>query len=184
MTNSTVMASVQEEHDGKDGILGNQAGGTFYHGTAAEYRAFFNKVRTLGKTHCPDVKFGQIVADADRLASCLVPEADFYGSDPHFYGWTSDGKPTGGTFAQRLETLATRLEQAGVGDKPFIINVGGVERAGDPTAKAGYISDMADVLKTAHTDYPNLLYATWWDRGTEAVDTSPQSLEAFRKCFA
>jgi len=168
-----VYLSVQEEMDGLGDV----------HGTPEEFRAFYDKIDRLAATYAPDAKVGQVVASADRLATWLVRGADFYGFDPHFYGWPTP------SFQAQLDDVLARMAEAGVGGRPFIVNTGGVENPDDPNAKARWIAAMCARLRS--NMLPGFLFATWWDRAgvvngkavDERFDSSPRSLAAFRTCY-
>lgn len=183
-----VYITAQEEHDGADGAANHAAGRTQAQ-AVSDYRAWANHVKALAAVHCPGALVGQVVADVSRLPTWFWPEADFYGSDPHFYGWNANGTPSGGTFAQRMNTVISVMTSLGIiGNKPWSMHVGGVERVGDPAAKAGYISGMGATLETAPV-VPD--WVTWWDRSgnvngstaDERIDTTPQSLAAFAALY-
>jgi hypothetical protein len=168
-----VYLSVHEEMDGLGDV----------HGTPEEFRAFYAKISALAAIYAPKAEVGQVLATADRLATWVVRDADFYGFDPHFYGWPTP------SFQAQLNNVFARMAEAGVGGRPFIINTGGVENPDDPNAKARWIAAMCARLKS-NTE-PEFLFATWWDRAgvvngkavDERFDSSPQSLAAYRTCY-
>ena len=83
-----------------------------------------------------------------------------------------------------MDDVVARMAEAGVGGHPFIINIGGVENADDPYAKARWISAMCARLRS--NTLPGFLFATSWDRAgvvngkavDERFDSSPESLAA------
>lgn len=187
-----VYLSVQEEMDGADGMANHAAGRTQAQ-AVSDYRAWFLHVKSLVATYIPGALCGQVVADVTRLPTWFVPEADYYGADPHFYGWNANGTPSGGQFVQRMNTIISTLTSlgvivGGVALKPWSMHVGGVERAGDPSAKANYITQMGLTLENAAV-VPD--WVTWWDRSgnvngstaDERIDTTPQSLAAFAALY-
>jgi len=191
-TGPDIYLSVQEEQDGADGASNHAAGRTQAQ-AVSDYRAWANHVKALAAIHCPRAKCGQVVADVTRLPTWFWPEAEWYGADPHFYGWNANGTPSGGQFSSRMNTVISTLTSlgvivGGVAIKPWSMHVGGVENPNDPNGKANYITLMGQTLESAPV-VPD--WVTWWDRSgnvngstaNETIDSSPQSLAAFAALF-
>ena len=77
LDSADVYLSVHEEMDGLGDV----------HGTPEEFRAFYAKIAALAAIYAPRAEVGQVLASADRLATWVVRDADFFGFDPHFYDW-------------------------------------------------------------------------------------------------
>lgn len=173
LDNADVYLSVHEEMDGLGDV----------HGTPEEFRAFYAKIASLAAIYAPRAEVGQVLASADRLATWVVGDADFYGFDPHFYGWPTP------SFQAQLDNVVARMAEAGVGGRPFVINTGGVENPEDANAKARWIAAMCARLESNTS--PGFLFATWWDRAgvvngeavDERFDSSSRSLAAYRTCY-
>jgi len=187
----TVLSSINARMPNTDPIYlswHQEQDGAGGQGTAAEYRSSFIHVKALAATYCPRALLGQITASESRFVAWCVPEAEWYGLDPHAYTWNgTSGAATAGTFASRMSAILSALSAAGQAGAPYSVHTGASlpmttaeaiaagYPAGNVTAgntavsetswEVNWITDMVNGLAQGRALWgDNLLFATWWDR--------------------